>query len=444
MEKLQEMQLRFKTIMFRLEAIKAMKTLTDTIRAERDALLKEAEPLADDIEKEQRRLHLEIRDRPPEARFLMEGVDLDPFSKAEQSAGYALRRSNQKKDFRSLWGQAPLNTYRWNDKERGCSFYEAVFSGRHHPGLTTRSMIEGIGSEGGFLVPVEYAEQIHNVSLENELIMPRATVIPMKTETKKLPALDIGDHSSGLFGGFTASYSQEAGTLSQNNPKARQVDLSLKKLYGFLRFSNELFEDISGGGEQIAQICGKGLAWYRDKFFLTGAGGGQPLGVLNSPCVVEVAAETGQATDTIVYRNLLKMVSRLWGGSFLNSIWIAHPSTIPDLGTLTVDVGTGGAHIPVMKENNGQFSILTRPVVFSEKMEPIGDKGDIALVDLSQYVIGLREEMRIEFSPHVYFSSDEMACRLIERHDGCSLWDEALTLEDGSTTVSPFVVLAAR
>jgi len=34
--------------------------------------------------------------------------------------------------------------------------------------------------------------------------------------------------------------------------------------------------------------------------------------------------------------------------------------------------------------------------------------------------------------------------RIIERHDGQSLWNEALTLEDGSTTVSPFVVLGAR
>jgi len=51
--------------------------------------------------------------------------------------------------------------------------------------------------------------------------------------------------------------------------------------------------------------------------------------------------------------------------------------------------------------------------------------------------------MRFDTSPHLYFAS-EMAARIIGRIDGQSLWDEALTLEDGSTTVSPFVTLAER
>jgi len=62
----------------------------------------------------------------------------------------------------------------------------------------------------------------------------------------------------------------------------------------------------------------------------------------------------------------------------------------------------------------------------------------------SQYICGLREEMRISLSPHLYFTTDEGAARLIERHDGQRLWDEALTLEVSSTEVSPFVTLAKR
>ena len=88
--------------------------------------------------------------------------------------------------------------------------------------------------------------------------------------------------------------------------------------------------------------------------------------------------------------------------------------------------------------------MLTRPVVFTEKTEKLGDKGDIILADFSQYVIGLRSEMRFDTSIHVAFATDEILARLIERHDGQPLWDSALTLEDGTTTVSPFVALAAR
>ncbi|NQT70092.1 MAG: phage major capsid protein [Desulfobacteraceae bacterium] len=438
MNKLKELQTLYKASMERLKQIRKLEggDLTEEIRLERDGHLELTEALKGKIDKE----HLKRHNDNSEHR-----TDISTGGTDRGGNGYEVRSANQPKDFRSLWGNNPLNRYSWNDQEHGLSFYQAVFSGRHHPALTTRAMTIGLGSGGGFLIPAEYSEKIHNVALENEIVMPLATVVPMRTNDKKLPALDIGDHSSNLFGGFTASYSPEAGTLSDNNPLARAMLLSCKKLYGFLRFSNELFEDLpGGGGKQLTEIMGKGLAWYRDKFFLKGTGAGQPLGVLNAGCVVEIAKESDQLADTIVVENLLKMLSRLYMGSFKNSVWIVHPTCIPEIGTLSYDVGTGGSHIPVMSEKDGQFTILTRPVIFTEKTEPLGDAGDIMLCDFSQYVIGLREEMRIDFSPHLYFSTDEMAARLIERHDGFPLWDTALTLEDGSTTVSPFVRLAER
>lgn len=59
-------------------------------------------------------------------------------------------------------------------------------------------------------------------------------------------------------------------------------------------------------------------------------------------------------------------------------------------------------------------------------------------------LVALRSDMRFDTSIHVAFETDEILSRIIERHDGQPLWDSALTLEDGSTTVSPFVVLEAR
>jgi HK97 family phage major capsid protein len=302
----------------------------------------------------------------------------------------------------------------------------------------------GPPSEGGFLVPTEYSVQIHNVSLENELVMPLATVIPMKSNELRLPAVEIGDHSSNLFGGFTASYIAETGTITPAEPKTRQMTLIAKKLVGMLKFSNELMSDIPGGEKEIIKICGEGLAWFRDKFFLKGSGAGEPLGVLNSPCLLVQSKETEQPADTIRYENLTGMLGKLHPASFKKSVWVFHQTAIPQLLQLSLAVGTGGSHVAVMKENNGKFSILTRPVIFTEKTEVLGDQGDALLADFSQFVVGLNSEMRIDISGHIYFTTDESAARLIERHDAQSLWDSALTLADGVTETSPFVVLAER
>ena len=353
--------------------------------------------------------------------------------------GYELRSPGQAKDWNSLFGS---RGYDWPDKDT--NFFQAVFSGRHHPGLTLRGMSESVPSDGGFWIPSQTAAKIHNVSLENEIVQPGAFVQPMLSNEIKIPAMAIGSHASSLMGGFTASYVAEAGTITEHNPVARSMELNAKKLVGMLRFTSELAADIPGGEQQIINICGKGLSWYRDRFFLKGTGSGQPLGILATNCLVVVAKQNGQKKNTIMYENLIDMMSRIFAGSFSNSIWICHQSTIPQLLSLSLAVGMAGSAIPVMSQTDGKFTMLTRPVIFTEKTEPLGTKGDVLLADLSQYVVGLRSEMRFDVSPHIHFDSDELMARLIERHDGQPLWDAPLTLADGATTVSPFVALADR
>lgn len=400
------------------------------------------ESLKTELELEMHDLKLQLHEPVRTLQNSLENNPHPPISGQPVSThpgGYELRAPHQAKDHKTLFGTSSGHV--WQDKN--CNFFQAVFSGRHHPELIVNSMTEGVPSDGGFLVPTEYARQIHAVSLENEIVMPRCYVQPMKSNECKLPAMSIGDHSASLFGGFTASYTAETGTINEHSPKTRSMTLKAKKLTGLLRFSNELASDIPGGEQQIINICGKGLSWYRDRAFLKGTGAGEPLGILNADCTIEVAKETGQG-KTIIYENLTKMMAALYSGGFNNSVWIAHQSTIPHLLSLSMAIGTGGDHIPVMTRANGGFEILTRPVVFTEKVEKLGDRGDIMLCDFSQYCVGLRNEMRFDMSIHVHFQTDELLARLIERHDGQPLWDEPLTLEDGSTQVSPFVVLGAR
>ena len=374
----------------------------------------------------------------PEKSLTFQGLSLSG-QRAYNGGGYQLRGPNDPKDYKSLFGN---DGFHWPDKDS--NFFSAVFSGRHHPGLIRASMSETTPSSGGFLVPVEQAARIHAVSLENEIVQPRCYVQPMKSEVMKIPAMVIGDHSTALFGGFTASYTAEAATITDNSPKARAMELQAKKLTGLIRFSSELAADTPGGMGQIETLCGRGLAWYRDKAFLKGTGAGQPLGILNSPCLVTVGKQTGQKKSTILYENLLDMMSRMFAGSFANSVWVCHQSCIPQLLSLSLAVGTGGAPVPVMSQTNGVFTILTRPVLFTEKLNSLGTKGDILLCDFSQYVVGLRSDMRFDTSISVYFTTDELLSRILERHDGQPLWDKALTLADGTTTVSPFVALADR
>jgi HK97 family phage major capsid protein len=419
----------------------AMKrSIDDEGREATESELKQAKRLLDEVD----RLELQVsQPKNPELDLAMRPQPENVQNRIDRGGNMEHAKSKwrgpgESKDYRSLYGAK--EEYVWKDKE--INYWQALFSGRAHPELIKRSMMEGIGSEGGFLVPTEYEKQIHDVALENEIVMPRANVIPMTTNQKEVPAFEIGSHASHLFGGFSASYVAEKGTISEASPRVRRMEFNLCKLTALVEMSGELVEDADE--ESITSLCGKGLAWYRDYYFLRGTGAAEPQGVLNANCLIAVTKPTGQASSTIIYQNLADMLSRLHPACFNNSVWLAHPTTIPQLLQLSVPVGTGGAHYPVLQESNGGFKLLTRPCLFTEKLPALGTQGDILLADFSQFAIGLKKGMRIDHSIHVYFTTDRLLTRLIERHDAMALWDEALTLKDGSTTVSPFIVIEDR
>ncbi|MCL5270581.1 MAG: phage major capsid protein [bacterium] len=316
-----------------------------------------------------------------------------------------------------------------------------------HSGLADVRLMTGateaVPSEGGLVVPLEYARLLFDAALEDEVVRSRAQVWPMQSLSLQIPSFDAADHSSNL-AGLKGSWLGEAAEASNQVAKLQAITLSAHKLAIFTAASNELIADGVNFETQLGAAMIRALSWNLDYYFLTGSGGGQPLGVLNCASTVEVAKESAQANATIKYENLTKMLARLHPACFKNSVWVCHPSTIPQLLGLSVVVGTGGSHYPVLSETNGQFSILTRPCVFSEKMAELGDAGDVLLADFSRYAIGLRRDVSLEKSVHVGWQTDQVGYRTIIRVDGRPLWPDAITPRVGTDSLSWAVKLGAR
>ncbi len=87
--------------------------------------------------------------------------------------------------------------------------------------------------------------------------------------------------------------------------------------------------------------------------------------------------------------------------------------------------------------------ILGMPMFVTEKLPALNTAGDILLFDPSYYLIGDRQQIAISFSEHYRFVNDQGTWRVTSRVDGQPWVNNAITLSDASTTVSPFVALAA-
>ncbi len=87
--------------------------------------------------------------------------------------------------------------------------------------------------------------------------------------------------------------------------------------------------------------------------------------------------------------------------------------------------------------------LLGMPLYVTGALPALNTAGDILLVDPKYYLIGDRQSYELAFSEHFKFQNDQVAWRATVRVDGQPWVNGSITLEDASTTVSPFVALAA-
>lgn len=299
-------------------------------------------------------------------------------------------------------------------------------------------------SHGGFLVPEAFSPNLLSLQAEADPIGAATLKVPMASSTVRIPARVDKNHVTSVSGGLTVGRRAEAVAATASRMELERVELRADSLFGLTYVTEELLQDSPISVVALLE------AGFRDEFTarliderINGTGVGQFLGVLNSPCLVTVAKETGQAADTIVYENVIKVRARCWG--YGSAFWIANHDTIPQLMLMNQAVGTGGIPVwqPSAREDHPD-TLLGRPIVFTEYADTVGDAGDIILGNWSQYLEGQYQQQGMAESIHVRFVEHERAFKFWVRNAGAPWWRSALTPKNSASTLSPFVTLAAR
>lgn len=302
-----------------------------------------------------------------------------------------------------------------------------------------KALAEGSGTSGGYLVPEEFQARLMAIADANGIIRPRASVIPVGSESGVLPALDISQDLSSttgataFAGGVVASWGAEAASLTATEPKFNLVKWNIHKLQGYTQASNELVADSAIGIEALlTALFGRAVASMEDYAFINGTGAGEPLGILKSGAAIGVTTTTN---DQFKIEDAMKMYGQFQsvGGS---PVWILNPALTVDLYSY-FSVSTGGTDF-IQPREGVPMSLLGFPILFSEHM-PAANTDDAMLVDLAAYLVLDRAGMAIAYSEHAAFTTDQATWRFTKRLDGQPWMRSYVTLADGSHTVSPFV-----
>lgn len=309
---------------------------------------------------------------------------------------------------------------------------------------------ETLPSEGGFLVQTEFAKELLTRAYETGAVASRCRRIAIGANANglKIPGVDETSRVTGSrWGGVRAYWIGEADDKTASRPKFRMIELNLKKLIGLCYATDELLQDATALESIIRQAFAEEFGFMLDDACINGAGAGMPLGIMNSPCIVQVNKEAGQLAATVEYANIVNMWARMYARSRTNAVWFINQDVEPQLFQMGIVVGTGGS--PVYMPPGGASAapygtLFGRPVIPIEQCQTLGTAGDILLADFSQYVLIDKGAMQSASSIHVRFINDESVFRFVYRVDGQPLWNSALTPFKGSNTLSPFIRLQTR
>lgn len=302
------------------------------------------------------------------------------------------------------------------------------------------------GSTGGFMIPKRFLPTLLEVSPQDAVVRPRATVIPAGSPADaeiSMPALDqTGDAANaGMYGGVEVFKTAEGGQKPETAYKLREIKLQPAEVSAYMELTDKLLRNWGAASMFVERQFRAAMRGFEDLQFLRGNGVGGPLGILNSGARHVVTRDTN---NTVKYADLVEMVARILtlGGT---PVWVASRSLDAVLRQIKNETGGGGDGSLIWQENAVQGSpgsLMGYPVIWNQRSPAKNAEGDLVLADFNGYLIKDGSGPFVASSQHVKFRENKTAMKIFWNVDGQPWLTAPIKGEDDYDT-SPFVVLGA-
>lgn len=303
------------------------------------------------------------------------------------------------------------------------------------------------GPDGGYAVPPDFRTEIVARMYADESLLSRTDQLVTSTNSLTIPMDEQNPWDSG---GIRAYWREEAAQITQSKPVLRDRTIKMGSLSCLVPVTDELMQDAPAMEAYIRRKAPDAMTYKVNEALLFGTGVGQPTGACVSPSVVTVSKESGQSADTIVYANMKKMYSRMYGPCRKTAVWLYNQDCETQLFDLFMP-GGGGTGTPVFLPAGGisgqpYATLYGRPMIPLENCAALGDLGDIIFWDPKKYATLTRQgqQVRQDVSMHLLFDYAMQAFRFLMRLGGEPWWTRAFTRAKGANTLGATVVLEER
>jgi len=319
-------------------------------------------------------------------------------------------------------------------KAKWAGFIKAVYHNDRTALGMYKSMNEGTGSAGGFVVPEEFAAEVNRIVEDFGLVPKLCRKFPMNADVLNVPRLSAT---------VAVSYPGESTAGTPSQPVFERVVLTAKTLVGITPMSNELLADANISViDLLVELFAEAIAGQLDLQGFTGSGA--PFTGIFTDAGVTAYSIGGVSTGGLKsisdatlddFRNLISQIKpwALQGAAFFMSrtVWSAlqqqKASTSGDYHIAAINPVVVGASLTQGYPNATAGTLWGYPVYLSDKL-PAYTAADVVSTpyaffgNLKHLYMGVRQEMGVAISDSATIGSDNLfaqnmsAVRVVTRH----------------------------
>lgn len=278
-----------------------------------------------------------------------------------------------------------------------------------------KAMSEGVAAQGGYLVRPSVERQIVATRESDNVLRALCSKLNVTTNEISLDQLTLATTA-----GWVAELAQKPENTSMT---LASVSASVFTAAGLATISNQLLADSNPAVDRlVTSDLAKRLVALEEAAFMSGTGTGQPLGILNTPGVQTVLADTAgdPAQDGGLLDEILDAIAKVQTEHGNPTAIVMHPRTwtriIKSRDAQGLYVIGGGS---IGDGPSQTSSLLGYRVVLSNRVPTnLGtgtNESRVIVGDFSEALILDRQGITVDESPHVYFTSNQTVFRAEQR-----------------------------
>ena len=308
---------------------------------------------------------------------------------------------------------------------------------------------EGTAEQGGLLVQEDIVNDLMPIVLSDGGLPGLCQQRKVGGNRLLLNRIKNYNQATSWTGCATSYWVYEGVAPTASTPAFERISMELRKVAALVYASDELLEDAPQFASELNSNVGLELQLALGEAILNGTGGAQPLGIVGNAPTISISIEAGQAAQTLVFENVVKMRARhlAMGGS---PVWLYNKGLETQFPLLNAAVGVGGGLVfmpPGGISGAAYATLFGYPLIPCQHCQARGTVGDFVLADPSAIILAMKANaVTSAVSMHIAFTTFENAFRFSMRVQSAPRVSTAVTPNHAVSgeTLSPFVTLATR